>query len=84
MDAHDKIFDILVELTDFTHDNGLHVVSRRLEDALDAFLVETGRLPASEAGEAVVRPKRPRPRAVQRAVPGRVVRQTVRTTSEAG
>lgn len=78
MNTRDKVFDLLVELSEFTHDDGLVLVSRKLEEALDAFLAETGRMSGADAGSDMVHLSR-RSRQVQ-AVPVRTVR-TARTNA---
>ncbi len=55
-DERDLAFDLLLELADFTLEQGLPKTSMRIEAALDAFLQETGR------GRPAPRPARPRPR----------------------
>ena len=49
MKRYDRIFDLLVEISDQCHEDGLTVTSKRIEQALDALLAETGRLPAQMA-----------------------------------
>ena len=51
MDSRDRIFDLLVEISDFAHEDGLTLVSRKLEETLDVFLAETGKVPGSEASK---------------------------------
>ncbi|MEM0949601.1 MAG: hypothetical protein AAGK37_19535 [Pseudomonadota bacterium] len=53
MQGYDRIFDLLVELSDRCERDGLSVTSQRLELALDALLAETHRRP--------VRPMAPAP-----------------------
>ncbi len=49
MQGYDRIFDLLVELSDKCDSDGLTVTSQRLELALDALLAETGRRPVQPA-----------------------------------
>ncbi|MEM9344434.1 MAG: hypothetical protein AAGA87_15430 [Pseudomonadota bacterium] len=55
MDTRDKVFELLVELSDYTHEDGLVLVSRKLEEALDAFLAETGQISGADAGAEMTR-----------------------------
>ncbi len=47
-----KLFDLMMALSDTALDNGLPATARRLEDALDAFLAETGQAPVIQAPAA--------------------------------
>lgn len=58
MQGYDRIFDLLVELSDKCEDDGLTVTSQRLELALDALLAETGRRPVHPAAPVPI-PTRP-------------------------
>lgn len=65
MTKRDRVFDLMVELADFAHEDGLPRVSRKLEEALDVFLTETGSRPADAALKTrAIKPLR------QRAAPG--------------
>ena len=55
MTSYDKIFDLLVEVSDKCDEDGLTVTSQRLELALDALLAETGRRPVRPAVPAPIR-----------------------------
>ena len=79
MDTRDKVFDLLVELSDYTHEDGLVLVSRKLEEALDAFLAETGHMTGADAGADMAhRTKRVRTRSIPVKSTGGAVRATVR------
>ena len=49
MKDYDRIFDLLVELSDKCDEDGLTVTSQRLELALDALLAETEKRPVRPA-----------------------------------
>lgn len=52
MRGYDRIFDLLMELSDKCEEDGLRVTSQRLELALDALLAETGRRPVAPVAPA--------------------------------
>ena len=47
MQGYDRVFDLLMELSDRCEADGLTVTAQRLELAIDALLAETGRRPVA-------------------------------------
>lgn len=45
----EQLFDLLMALSDEAHERRLFLTSRRIEDALDALLTETGRVQGPRA-----------------------------------
>ncbi len=58
MGTYDRIFDLLVELSDRCDADGLTVTAQRIELVLDALLAETERRPVRPAAPAPI-PVRP-------------------------
>ena len=59
MKDYDRIFDLLIELSDKCDADGLTVTSQRLELALDALLAETSRRPVKPAAPAPIKSRTP-------------------------
>ena len=73
MQGYDRIFDLLVELSDKCDNDGLTVTSQRLELALDALLAETGKRPVQPAVPAPIPSRAPWREAERQAAKRRVM-----------